>query len=138
MRRINLTQYDLHRIISLNRQLQRDTEQLYMLREMAEGTASIPTDNLRVQNSLPPSGNKFAVAAADLSELMDLERSELEDLQSRVKAFIETIEEPIDSRVIQLRYIECYEWEMIDNLIGYTRRHVFRIHNKLVEDLPRE
>lgn len=138
MRRINLTQYDLHRIISLNRQLQRDTEQLYMLREMAEGTASIPTDNLRVQNSLPPSGNKFAVAAADLSELMDLERSELEDLQSRVKVFIETIEEPIDSRVIQLRYIECYEWEMIANLIGYTRRHVFRIHNKLVEDLPRE
>ena len=138
MRRINLTQYDLHRIISLQKQLQRDSEQLYMLREMAEGTASIPTNNLHVQNSLPPSGNKFAVAAADLSELMDLEKAELSDLQIKVKAFIKTIEEPIDSRVIQLRYIDCYEWEMIANLIGYTRRHVFRIHNRLVENLPKE
>ena len=138
MRRINLTQYDLHRIISLNRQLQRDTEQLYMLREMAEGTASIPLDNLHVQNSLPPSGNKYAVAAADLSELMDLERSELEDLQIKVKAFVETIEDPTAGRVIHLRYIECYEWQMIANLLSYAERHVFRIHNRIVEELPKE
>lgn len=138
MKRIDLTQDNLHRIIWLHRQLQRDKEQLYMLREMAEGTASIPTDTVHVQNSLPPSGNKFAVAAADLTEMMEAEEYELKELQDKVKSFVETIEDPVDSRVIQLRYIECYEWQMISNLVGYTRRHVFRIHNKMVAELPKE
>ena len=80
MKRINLTQDDLHRLISLQRQLMRDTEQLHMLFDLAQGTASVPTDTLRVQNSLPPSGNKFAVAAADLSEVMEQEEAELEEL----------------------------------------------------------
>ena len=138
MKRIDLTQDNLHRIIWLSRQLQRDEEQLYMLREMAEGTASIPTDTVHVQNSLPPSGNKFAVAAADLAELMEMEEAELNELQDKVKSWVEIIDEPIDGRVIHLRYIECYEWQMIANLVGYTRRHVFRIHNKMVAELPKE
>ena len=138
MKRIDLTQDNLHRIIWLSRQLQRDEEQLYMLREMAEGTASIPTDTVHVQNSLPPSGNKFAVAAADLAELMEMEEAELNELQDKVKSWVKIIDEPIDGRVIQLRYIECYEWQMIANLVGYTKRHVFRIHNKMVEELPKE
>jgi len=136
MKRIDLTQNDLHRLISLQRQLMRDTEQLYMLMDLAEGTASVPTDTLRVQNSIPPSGNKFAVAAADLSELMEQEEAELEDLQKRVKAFISTIEEPVESRIIYMRYISCYDWDMIANLLNYTSRHVFRIHNRIVQQLP--
>ena len=138
MKRINLTQNDLHRLISLQRQLMRDTEQLHMLFDLAQGTASVPTDTLRVQSSLPPSGNRFAVAAADLSELMEQEEIELEDLQNRVKGFIKTIEEPIESRIIYMRYISCYDWDMIASLLNYTSRHVFRIHNRIVQQLPAE
>lgn len=136
MKRINLTQDDLHRLISLQRQLMRDTEQLHMLFDLAQGTASVPTDTLRVQNSLPPSGNKFAVAAADLSEVMEQEEAELEELQKKVKAFISTIEEPVESRIIYMRYISCYDWDMIASLLNYTSRHVFRIHNRIVQQLP--
>lgn len=138
MKRINLTQDDLHRLISLQRQLMRDTEQLHMLFDLAQGIASVPTDTLRVQNSLPPSGNKFAVAAADLSELMEQEEAELEELQKKVKAFISTIEEPVESRIIYMRYISCYDWDMIASLLNYTSRHVFRIHNRIVQQLPVE
>ena len=138
MKRINLTQNDLHRLISLQRQLMRDTEQLYMLLDLAEGTASVPTDTLRVQNSLPPSGNKFAVAAADLTELMEQEEAELDMLQKKVKDFISTIEEPVESRIIYMRYISCYDWDMIASLLNYTSRHVFRIHNRIVQQLPAE
>ncbi len=138
MKRINLTQDDLHRLISLQRQLMRDTEQLYMLLDLAEGTASVPTDTLHVQNSLPPSGNKFAVAAADLSELMEQEEAEVEELRKKVKAFISTIEEPVESRIIYMRYISCYDWDMIAHLLSYTSRHVFRIHNRIVQQLPVE
>ena len=140
MKESNLTQSNLRRIISLQRQLQRDKEQLHMLLDLAEGTASVPTDIVRVQNSMPPSGNKFAVAAADLTDIIEAEDSELQELQHKVLVFIKTLPGPpqIDARVMHLRYVDCFEWHIIINLLGYTERQVFRIHRRILEELPEE
>lgn len=140
MKGLNLTQSNLRRIISLQRQLQRDKEQLHMLLDLAEGTASVPTDIVRVQNSMPPSGNKFAVAAADLTDIIEAEDSELQELQHKVLVFIKTLPGPpqIDARVMQLRYVDCFEWHIIIGLLGYTERQVFRIHRRILEELPEE
>lgn len=140
MKGSNLTQSNLRRIISLQRQLQRDKEQLHMLLDLAEGTASVPTDTIRVQNSMPPSGNKFAVAAADLTDIIKAENNELQELQHKVLVFIKTLPGPpqIDARVMHLRYVDCFEWHIIINLLGYTERQVFRIHRRILEELPEE
>lgn len=140
MKESNLTQSNLRRIISLQRQLQRDREQLHMLLDLAEGTASVPTDTIRVQNSMPPSGNKFAVAAADLTDIIKAEDNELQELQHKVLVFIKTLPGPpqIDARVMHLRYVDCFEWHIIINLLGYTERQVFRIHRRILEELPEE
>ena len=140
MKESNLTQSNLRRIISLQRQLQRDREQLHMLLDLAEGTASVPTDIVRVQNSMPPSGNKFAVAAADLTDIIKAEDNELQELQHKVLVFIKTLPGPpqIDARVMHLRYVDCFEWHIIINLLGYTERQVFRIHRRILEELPEE
>ena len=108
MKESNLTQSNLRRIISLQRQLQRDKEQLHMLLDLAEGTASVPTDIVRVQNSMPPSGNKFAVAAADLTDIIEAEDSELQELQDKVVVYIKTLPGPpqIEGRIMQLRYVD--------------------------------
>lgn len=140
MKGSNLTQSNLRRIISLQRQLQRDKEQLHMLLDLAEGTASVPTDIVRVQNSMPPSGNKFAVAAADLTDIIEAEDSELQELQEKVVVYIKTLPGPpqIEGRIMQLRYVDCFEWHIIINLLGYTERQVFRIHRRILEGLPKE
>ena len=140
MKGLNLTRNNLRRIISLQRQLQRDREQLHMLLDLAEGTASVPTDTIRVQNSMPPSGNKFAVAAADLTDIIEAEDNELQELQHKVLVFIKTLPGPprIDARVMHLRYVDCFEWHIIINLLGYTERQVFRIHRRILEELPEE
>lgn len=140
MKGLNLTRNNLRRIISLQRQLQRDREQLHMLLDLAEGTASVPTDTIRVQNSMPPSGNKFAVAAADLTDIIKAEDNELQELQHKVLVFIKTLPGPpqVDARVMHLRYVDCFEWHIIINLLGYTERQVFRIHRRILEELPEE
>ena len=140
MKGSNLTQSNLRRIISLQRQLQRDKEQLHMLLDLAEGTTSVPTDIVRVQNSMPPSGNKFAVAAADLTDIIEAEDIELQELQDKVVVYIKTLPGPpqIDARVMHLRYVDCFEWHIIINLLGYTERQVFRIHRRILEGLSKE
>lgn len=138
MVRITLTIKDLHRIIYLHRQIERDCEQLYALRDMAEGTSSKPTDNLRVQTSLPTGGNKFADAAADLGEIIEEEVQELTQLKAKVRKFVDNLDVSVDTRIIEMRYISCYDWQEIAELLGYAERHIFRIHNKLIADLPKE
>lgn len=138
MGKITLTYKDLRRVIQLHRQIRRDYEQLSRLTDMAEGTGSKPTDSLKVQTSLHPGGNKFADAAADLSALIKEEEDELELLQQKVQQFVVNMKDSADIRIIEMRYLSCFEWQEISELTGYTRRHIFRIHSKLVSGLPKE
>lgn len=132
-----VTKRDLQRIQELFRSLQRDRDQLYILQEMASGTGSQSFDNVRVQSSpLISSGNRFAEAAADLDIRIKEEETELEYLQKLVEKFLQTLEDAAEIRIIQLRYLSCYNWMLISRITGYTERHIYRIHNKIVEDLP--
>lgn len=134
-----LSKKDLQRIQELHRRLQRDTEQLNILNELAGGLGSKTFDDIRVQSSPPiSSGNRFAEAAADLGMLINEEKAELEYLQNIVEQFMRTLEDSSEVRIIQLRYLEGYNWMLISNITGYTERHVFRIHNKVIEALPDE
>ena len=134
-----VTKRDLQRIQDLHRSIQREKDQLYILQEMASGTGSQSFDNVRVQSSpLISSGNRFAEAAADLEVVIQEEEAVLNYLQTLVKEFMRTLEDSSEVRIMQLRYIECYNWMLISSITGYTERHVFRLHNKIIEDLPKE
>lgn len=134
-----VTKRDLQRIQDLHRSIQREKDQLYILHEMASGTGSQSFDNVRVQSSpLISSGNRFAEAAADLDVRIKEEEEELEYLQKMVDKFIETLEDAVEIRIMQLRYILCYNWILISRITGYTERHIYRVHNRIVEELPKE
>ena len=136
---MELTKKDLQRIQALHRQLMRDKDQLIILNELASGLGSKPLDEVYVQSSPPiSSGNRFAEAAADLGEVIQEEEAALNYLQKLVEQFVRTLKDSSEVRIMQLRYLECYNWVLISNLTGYTERHVFRIHNKIIEDLPDE
>lgn len=134
-----LTKKDLQQIQVLHRQLMRDKDQLCVLNELASGLGSKPLDDVYVQSSPPTSsGNRFAEAAADLEVVIQEEEAVLNYLQTLVKEFMRTLEDSSEVRIMQLRYIECYNWMLISSITGYTERHVFRLHNKIIEDLPNE
>ena len=132
-----VTKRDLQRIQELFRSLQRDRDQLYILQEMASGTGSQSFDNVRVQSSpLISSGNRFAEAAADLDMRIKEEEAELDYLKKLIERFLETLEDAAEIRIMQLRYISCYNWMLISQITGYTERHIYRIHNKIIDGLP--
>lgn len=134
-----LTKKDLQQIQVLHRQLMRDTDQLCVLNELASGLGSKPLDDVYVQSSPPTSsGNRFAEAAADLEVVIQEEEAVLNYLQTLVKEFMRTLEDSSEVRIMRLRYLECYNWMLISSITGYTERHVFRLHNKIIEDLPNE
>lgn len=136
---VELTKVDLQRIQDLHRQLLRDNDQLYALQEMAAGLGSQAFDNVRVQHTpVNSGGNRFAEAAADLGSIIRQEERELKYLRKLLKRFLKTLEDPVEVRIMELRYLDCYGWTLIARLISYTERHVYRIHNKVIENIPDE
>ena len=134
-----VTKRDLQRILELFRSLQRDRDQLYILQEMASGTGSQSFDNVRVQSSPPiSSGNRYIEAAADLDMKVKSEEKELEHLQLLVEKYIETLDDDAEIRIMQLRYLNCYTWLLISRVTSYVIRHVYRIHDKAIENMPEE
>ena len=132
-----LTKKDLQRIQELHRTIQRDKDQVYILHELASGTGSQSFDNVRVQSTpSASSGNRYAEAAADLDMRIKAEEEELEYLQMLVEKFIETLEDDAEIRIMQLRYLNCYTWLLISRVTGYVIRHIYRIHDKAIENMP--
>ena len=137
MKESRLTQADLKQVMDLHYRIRRDREQLNKLEELASGVGSFATDNVKVQSS-PANSNGFAAAAADIDRLLDQEETELEYLCAKVESFMSTIDDTYKAQVIQYRYIEGLPWELVADLTNYTIRHVYRIHDSLIETLPEE
>ncbi|WP_124066253.1 hypothetical protein [Clostridium sp. E02] len=43
---------------------------------------------------------------------------------------IETLEDEQEKRLLKYRYIRGYRWEAIADIMGYSVRQIFNIHNK--------
>ena len=82
----------------------------------------------------------FQLLRSEFTDIIEAEDSELQELQNKVVVYIKTLPGPpqIEGRIMQLRYVDCFEWHIIINLLGYTERQVFRIHRRILEGLPKE
>ncbi len=64
---------------------------------------------------------------ADMCSLLDTKQAELLTRLTEIEEAIEALE-PVERRLIRLRYISCWEWEDICEAIGYAERQMFRLH----------
>ena len=127
-----MTAKELRQIPQLHRQIERDMEQLVYLQEKATSIPSTVTERERVQTSPSGGGNRYVEAAIDLERDIRRKRDLLEELQTEAARFIhlmpfETETERLTVRVMRYRYLKCYTWEEIADLLGYQARYIQRL-----------
>ena len=127
-----ITREELRSIPKLHKSIQRDLCHLDYLREKATCIPSTTTDHEKVQTSPSNQGNKYIEAAVDLSKELEQKQKQLDELKLKATLFIETIPERQHRRVLEYRYIKCYEWQEISDLLGYTERRVCQIDKEEV------
>lgn len=130
-----ITRIELRYIPQLHRQIERDKEQLIYLREKATAVPSTLTDQERVQTSNVSSGNKYVEEAADLSKKILEEQKKLFDLKRRAALFIETVDDELTRKVLRYRYIKCYTWEMVAEILGYNERYCREKEYHIIKNL---
>ena len=76
----------------------------------------------------------------ELEELRNFYKAKVAELSAKMTE-IEKAIEPLDPRertIIRLHYFQGYTWEEVAVEMGYTWRHVHRLHGKALEKLQGE
>ena len=134
-----ITRDEIRSIPELHKSIQSDKERLRILREKAVSLPSF-SDQEKVQTSPSGGGNKYIEAAVDLNKIIGEKETQLILLQDRARAWIYSL--PIDSekqrltfRVLKYRYLKCYTWEEIADVMVYTVRHLQYIEENATKDI---
>ena len=130
-----ITREEIRYIPELHKSIKRDKEHLRYLREKATCIPSMNTESERVQSSPSNHGNIYVEEAVDLAKVIKKKQEELEALQSKAESFIATVEGILPKKILTLRYIRCYSWDIVADLVGYDERYIRRIEYQLVSDL---
>ena len=69
---------------------------------------------------------------ASIAEQSGLKKTEAE---KAVKAFIDTVTEPLPRKILRYRYLKCYTWGEISELLGYDARSCCRFEAEAITDL---
>lgn len=128
-----MTKEELTEIIIADKKIRAKKETTAALYELATSVPGIDTTTLKVQTS-SRSENEI------ITKYLDLER----ELKKDIAAVLEKKEtvykklqvlDGLEKDIMQLRYIGGLSWDEIADKINVSSRHVYRIHDKALEQL---
>lgn len=99
-----------------------------------DGLSCAPPVNVigeKVQSS--PTGDKVAKVVekiAALKEKISAEYLELLEIMGKMEDVINSVESKDEKLLLRLRYINYYRWDKIAVEMGYSERHIQRLHAK--------
>ena len=75
-----------------------------------------------------------AVLSPTVQKIVDLQKeysqdmAELLDQKDRIIKAIEAVENDTSRTILQMRYVQCLQWQDIADSLCYDLRHVYRLH----------
>jgi len=102
---------------------------------LAAGVSAIRYDTDPVQSS--PSADKMVDIVARISENTDALKARikyLQDLEDNAWAFLVHLREEHE-RVLTLHYLDGLSWLAVSESMGYSERHIFRLHDQAIQEL---
>lgn len=109
-------------------------EQLESLRALATKVNSIMSD-------MPKGNQNCRIMEKNIAAIIDLENeinndvNKLLNLKKEIVYAIRSIDNPECQTLLELRYLNFINWEMIASKMGYSMPHIFRIHDKALNNL---
>lgn len=71
---------------------------------------------------------EVALKVVGLTQQLEKQVDEYRELQKNVMMLIESVDDPTQREILDLRYVHFKKWEEIEDLMHFARRHIMRIH----------
>lgn len=114
-----------------------DLEEIAQLRSLAERT----TRYISFDCGHRPKGTKsdkvgnYAVKIADLEAKIDRDIDRLVDIREQIVEMAASLDDETERNVIKRHYILHEAWETVAEKLGFSSRHVQRLHRQALEKL---
>ncbi len=107
-------------------------EQVLSLRALLGKATATLTETPRSATLDPRSMEDVVAKMVDLETEINEDIDTLVDLKQEITRVIKGVENPEHQTLLELRYLCFRRWEDIAVELGYTSRHMFRIHDLAV------
>lgn len=128
-----MTKEELTEIIIADKKIRAKKETAAALYELATSVPGIDTTTLKVQTS-SRSENKIINKYLDLERELKKDIAEVLEKKETVYKKLQVLD-GLEKDIMQLRYIGGLSWDEIADKVNVSSRHVYRIHDKALEQL---
>ena len=117
----------------INERIDSKIEQIGMLRTLATKTSVTLSDMPGDPNKGKSKVEELLVKIAGLEDEIRAEIARLVELKKNIVDVIEKVEDPEESLVLNLRYLNFFSWEDIALKMGCSVRNVHVVHSRALE-----
>lgn len=54
---------------------------------------------------------------------------------NKIMSMAQSLDNPISRKVLNYRYVEKLEWQEIADIMNYSERHIYRLHDNAIKKL---
>lgn len=120
---------------AINHQIDMKLEQIAELRSLAAKVTTSPFSESHSQGTYTDRVGRTAARIIDLEKEINDEIDKLVETKLKIRELVSLLHDGIQRTIIERHYILNESWEKISEKIGYSRRHVTRLHDKAIENL---
>ena len=124
----------LYRYRGISERLDRMKERLEVLENRMEGVRS-PRLTGMPRGGTPVTMEELISDKLEIEERIDNLEETRKQIRREILAAIDTLTDDKLSEILELRFIECLDYDDIADQLVYTRRHVERLYAKAIEEI---
>ncbi len=110
-------------------------EQIAELRSLAAKVTVSPFSESHSQGTYTDRVGRTTARIVDLENEINQEIDKLVDIKIKIRDLVAALPDGLHRTIIERHYILNESWEKISEKIGYSRRHITRLHDKAIEAL---
>lgn len=127
----------LNQHLEINNAINSKLEQIAELRRLG---ASAPSPIFSESRSIGVHSDRVGRTAAKIADLENEINKEIDilvDLKYKIREIIAAVTDSIRRTILERHYLLGESWEVIAEKVGYSTRHITRLHNQAIEELEK-
>lgn len=127
-----ITRRELIRITKLYKEIRQESKRLELLRDKAQSPPQLKNgDKVQASKKGDPMTDIVALVC-DLEREVKRDERELRRLQKKAEELYQKVD-GVNREILVLKYSQGESWESIGKIVGYSERHVRRIHYSIMD-----
>lgn len=107
-------------------------EREYNQKQKEVGNISISNLEIKTNNIISKVENK-ALNLVSLEEDIDLYNMKIKNAKKDIINIIDKLEDDTLKNLLRFRYLDFRKWEDIAYILGYSNKHIYKLHNKALK-----